>query len=238
MKELRSGRRGSARGAAAAAAADENPFVPESTLTFRSSARLAAPSTSRSSAAYGSARGSNTARSTVVSELTEDALSKHIALTEGGTTTSRVEQALSAKPSARGRLTDRTNIVPSNDSAAVAKLAEENRRLQHKLLKQQILLLEEKTKRAQDIMEDRRFARHRLEKVREEATGGKAELPKGPKLGGAEDLAVTLNRETRKNMRNQQQRKKLMVAKPFARNSSIMLLREKELQKALDAYAF
>ena len=109
---------------------------------------------------------------------------------------------------------------------------------QHKLLKQQILLLEEKAKRAQDIIDDRRVARHRLKVVREKAVRVAEDPLEGTSNSDEAPAITVLNRQTRQNFAKQPPRKQLMKPKPFARNSSIMRLRERELQRALESYAF
>jgi|MDSY01.2.fsa_nt_gb hypothetical protein len=213
--------------------------------TYRTSARGSViPSTGRSAA---SATARSTARSAA---LTEDALSRHVALTEEAAATAftattssargsaRGSALASARESARGGLTDRTNLGPRDESDAVAKLSAENRRLQHKLLKQQILLLEEKAKRAQDIIDDRRVARHRLKVVREKAVRVAEDPLEGTSNSDEAPAITVLNRQTRQNFAKQPPRKQLMKPKPFARNSSIMRLRERELQRALESYAF
>ena len=199
----------------------------------------------------GRSAASATARSTARSAaLTEDALSRHVALTEEAAATAftattssargsaRGSALASARESARGGLTDRTNLGPRDESDAVAKLSAENRRLQHKLLKQQILLLEEKAKRAQDIIDDRRVARHRLKVVREKAVRVAEDPLEGTSNSDEAPAITVLNRQTRQNFAKQPPRKQLMKPKPFARNSSIMRLRERELQRALESYAF
>ena len=120
-----------------------------------------------------------------------------------------------------------------NEDDALAKLAAENRLLQQKLLKQQILLLEEKAKRAQDIIDERRFARNKLEEARE----GLAKMREDE---AAKSLARGKTMKVRETMRNmsKQPQKKLLKAVPFHRNSSIMRSRERELQRALEAYQF
>ena len=206
------------------------------------------------SSAFGTSRSTaRTSRSTAPStaRLTEDALSRHVAALEepSAKSSARASAPRSAQQvalSGRGSLTDRTNTIMSVQSTsrrgektnekeddALAKLAAENRLLQQKLLKQQILLLEEKAKRAQDIIDERRFARNKLEEARE----GLAKMREDE---AAKSLAKGKTMKLQETMRNmsKQPQKKLLKAAPFHRNSSIMRLRERELQRALEVYQF